>query len=402
MNGVNKSLVKGSLILLMTFNLFNIVNFVFHFSMARLLTISDYGILLTLFSIVYLLTVFSESIQLVVVKYTSCEEDEGKLKNFLKRALKKSFFISLVLFAAYLVLAILLSHLLKIEYPLLALNGLMIIVLFLIPVNRGILQSKKRFKDLGISMLIEAVIKLIVAIFLVYVGWRVYGAITGILVGLTTAFCLSFGKLRNILNAKEKKANVFGIYEYSKPAFCVSLVIMLFYSLDVIIARIFFSETLSGSYAIASILAKTIFMITQPVSRAMFSISTENKSDAKKSENVLLNSFAITILAILIALFLFYFFPEWIVKMFTGEIVYESVNLLFYLGIAISLLSLSNLVLLHKLSLGRMKGYGSLFLLVFIEVFLLSFFSDNLFQFSIAFVTAAAIFFWGVLFLIRE
>lgn len=399
---LNKSLIKGSLVLLISFNLFNVINFVFHFGMARLLSISDYGILLTLFSIIYLLAVFSESIQLVIVKYSSRENDGGKLKNLLMRSLKKSFFVSLFLFALYLVLAVPFSYLLKIEYPLMALNGVIIITLFLSPVSRGILQGKKRFKDLGVNMLIEAIIKLALALAFVYIGWRVYGAILGTFFGLLIAFFLSFIKLGDITKSKEKPAYVQDIYKYSKPAFVVNLAILLFYSLDVIIARIFFSEVAAGSYAIVSILAKTIFMGTQPISRAMFPLSAENKSGKKKSENIFLNSFAITFAAIISALILFYFFPEFIVKIFSGKEIEMSSNLLFYLGIAIGLLSLSNLILLYKLSLGKIRGCAYLFFLIIVEVFLLSFFSKDLFQFSIAFITAAAIFLWGVIFLVRE
>ena len=103
---INKSLVKGSLILLISFNIFNALNFFFHFGMARLLTVIDYGILVTLFSIIYILAVFTESIQLVIAKYSSQEEEKSKLKNIAKKALKKSFLVSLFLFALYFFLAI--------------------------------------------------------------------------------------------------------------------------------------------------------------------------------------------------------------------------------------------------------------------------------------------------------
>ena len=56
---VNRGVVKGSLILLIAFNVFNGLNFVFHFFMARMLSVSDYGILATLFTITYVLAVFS-------------------------------------------------------------------------------------------------------------------------------------------------------------------------------------------------------------------------------------------------------------------------------------------------------------------------------------------------------
>jgi len=402
MPSINKSLVRGSLILLVAFNLYNFLNFIFHFSMARFLSVADYGVLLTLYSIIYLFGVFSESIQIVIVKYSSKENDSGKLKNLLKRSLKKSFFVSIILFLLYLLIAIPLAILLKIEYPLLALTGLMILLFLIVPANRGMLQGKKRFKSLGFNMISEALTKLALAIFFVYIGWRVYGAIIATVLGVLISLLFSFVSLKDIMKSKEKRVDTEDIYEYTKPAFVINLAILLFYSVDVIIARIFFSEFVAGSYAIASILAKTIFMGTQPISRAMFPLSAENHSDNKKSENILLNSFAIILVGVVIALVLFYFFPDFIVHVFSGKEILEAVSILFYLGIAIGLFSFASLILLYKLSVGKIKGYPYLFLLIFFEIVLLCYFSNDLSQFSIAFITSAAVFLGGVVFLVGE
>src|SRR3989344_1047358 len=146
----SKTLLSGSILLLFTFNLYNLLNFVFHFSMARLLSIADYGVLATLFSINYILGIFTESIQTVITKYSTSLKD-GMLKNLLKRSLRKSVKISFVIFLLYLIIIIPLSYLLKISYPLMLLSGLLIFCAFLPPVVRGILQGKKMFKFLGLN-----------------------------------------------------------------------------------------------------------------------------------------------------------------------------------------------------------------------------------------------------------
>ena len=148
-------LFGGSLILLITFNIFNILNFLFQSIMARMLTLSDYGILAALFSIIYMFAVFTESIQTIVAKYSAQEDKEGKLKNLFKISLKKSVSFALLFFVIYLIASILLSYFLKINYPLLALNGLMIITSCIIPVTRGIIQGKKKFSSLGTIMVAE-------------------------------------------------------------------------------------------------------------------------------------------------------------------------------------------------------------------------------------------------------
>ena len=180
---LNKSLIKGSLVLLIAFNLFNLLNFIFHFSMARLLTVTEFGVLSALFSIIYILSGLSESIQIISTKYSAKEKNNSVMKNFLKRALKKAFLIGIIMFAAYLIIAIFISHLTKINYFLVALTGLIIFSVLLSPISRGVLQGKKRFRDLGINMVAESIIKLVLAVVLVFLGWKVFGAITGALIG---------------------------------------------------------------------------------------------------------------------------------------------------------------------------------------------------------------------------
>lgn len=398
---IDKGLIKGSLILLIAYNLYNLLNFFFHFAMVRFLSVVEYGILASLYSIIYILAVFTEAIQTVIIKYTTKEQNKGKLKNIIKKLFKKSFFISGFLFISHLLISIPLSFFLEINYYLMAVNGLMIFLAFFTPITRGILQGRKKFKALGINMIVEAVAKLSLALIFIFIGWTVYGAIIGTLIGVLIAFSLSFISLLDVTKSKEEKSDTQGIYNYTKPAFIIIMIIFLFFSIDVIIAKIFFPADIAGAYAISSILAKTIFFGTQPISRAMFPLSAENDS-SKKSENIFSNALFILCFVILAALILFYLFPTLIIKIFSGKIIVESISILFYVGIAISLLSLTNLILLYKLSLGKVKGYQYLSIFILIEIILLSIFSSDLLQFSIAFITASAIFLWASIFLMND
>lgn len=396
---LDKNLVRGSFILLIAFNAFNVLNFVFHFSMARMMDVADYGILATLFTIFYILAVFSESIQIVITKYAAKIEDKGIIKNILKRSLKKAFIASWGVLIVYVIASIFLSEILKIEFPLMALSGLIIFSIFLSPISRGLLQGKQRFKALGVNMVLEAVLKLALAILFVWIGWRVYGAIAGTLIGMFVALGFSFTSLKDIIKSEEKKAKTKEIYGYTKPTFCIMLVILIFYSVDVIIAKIVFSAEIAGVYAIAAILAKTIFFGTQPISRAMFPITSENDK-SKNPENTFGNALVMLSAIVAVALIAFYFFPSLIIRVFSGRYIPEAAQILFYLGIAISFLSFANLILLYKLSTDRIRNYVYLFIFLIGEVFLLSYFSANMFQFSIAFTVASAVFLWGSIFLL--
>ena len=113
---LDRSLVKGSFILLIAFGLFNLFHFLFQFFMVRMLSISEYGILASLFAIIYILMVLSESIQTVIVKYSTKEESKGALKSLLKKSLRKTSSLSIFILILYLILSIPLSFLLNINY----------------------------------------------------------------------------------------------------------------------------------------------------------------------------------------------------------------------------------------------------------------------------------------------
>lgn len=398
---LNKTLVSGSLILLITFNIFNILNFVFQFSMARMLTIAQYGTLAALFSIIYIFDIFKESIQTIIVKYSSKESKLGKLNNIFKRSLKKALLISIVVFIIYLILSIPLSGIIKINYSLLALTGLALFLTLTLPIGRGIMLGRKMFKQLGLNMVVESTFKLALAILFVVIGWAVYGAIAATLIGASIALLFSFFSLREIRNTKEIKAKTQGIYKYSIPVFFIMIIIILFYSLDVIIAKMVFSPETAGYYALASILGKTIFWGTQPISRAMFPLSAEKSK--KKEGHILFNALGMLLAMIAVALTLFYFFPEFILKIFSGkENIQEASKVLLYTGIAFGLQSLTNLVLLYKLSLGEVKGYLYFIAFIIIEIALLFYLSSSLIQFSLAYMVASAIFLIGSIIILRK
>ncbi len=398
---LNKSLISGSFLLLVTFNIFNILNFFYNFAMVRFLTIAEYGILSSLISMVLIFAIFSESIQTVISRYTTKEKDLSKIKNIIIRSSKRGILFAAFLFLIYLIIIYPLSNLLSIPYGLMALAGMAIFTSFLIPITRGVLQGKKRFSSLGNNMIFEGAIKLCLSIILVIIGLKVYGALLGIVISSLAAFALSFISIRDIISKKEKLAQTLEIYAYTKPVFIITLVIILFLSLDIILVRRFFSPDLVGAYAVSSTIAKIIFIGTQPISRAMFPISTETKRKVA-SKRVLSNSLYLLAGLIILSLLIVYFLPSFLINIYSGKIITDSISILFYLSLAMGLLSITNLLLLYKLSLGRTNKAWFLLSFIIIEVILLSIFNKSLVQFSIALVVSSAIFLIGSILLLRN
>lgn len=405
---INKKLIRGSLILLITFNLFNLLNFFFQFAMARLLNPAEYGILAALFAIIYIASIFSESIQTIIAKITAQHSDNGEVKNIFKRVFRKSVKFSLAIFIFYLFVAIPLSFLLKIKYVLLAFPGLIIFFSFLLPIPRGILQGKKMFKKLGFNLITESTIKLFFGIFMVLLAsfispnLKIYAAILSVFLGSFFAFFLSLSKIKEIFVSNEKEVKLGKLYDYSAPIFILTISIIAFYSVDVLVAKIFFSEEVAGFYALAALVAKALFWGTQPISKAMFPLSSEEKKKSSSSK-IFRNSLFILLAILLFFLVIIYFFPDFIIRIISGRYIKDSSSILFYVSLSMAFLSISNLILLHKVSKKtNSQKFYILIIPICTEILLLSLFSKSLILFSKALCLSAIIFLLFSILLFRK
>ena len=133
----------------------------------------------------------------------------------------------------------------------------------------------------------------------------------------------------------------------------------------------------------------------------MFPLTSENDKKSIR-KNIFMSALFVLITLVGIALVVFYFFPEILVEIFSGRIVTESIVILFYLGVAIGIMSVANLVLLYKLSVGKIRGYYMLGIPIVIEILLLLYFSSSLINFSFALIIASIIFLLGSIFLGQE
>jgi O-antigen/teichoic acid export membrane protein len=364
-------LLGGSALLLVTLNLASALHFVFHIAMARLLGPAGYGAVAALLAILYVLNVFAESVQTVLARYAAHEPDPARLHDLLRRGLRKGLKATLALAALYLVAAVPLGRWLRIPFPLMALFGLSLVGVGLLPVHRGALQGWKRFGGLGLNMIWEVLAKLAIGVGLVWAGTRgyyprEYGAVAGIGLSLCVAFALSYLPLRDVYRTPPTPAEAPDIYRYSLPVFAVTATVMGFYSLDVLLARAFFPDAVAGGYAVASFLGKSILLGTAAVTKAAFPHSAE-AARSGRSRHVLANTLGLLALCVAPVIALFALVPDLLMRAVGGRGYQGAAALVLPLGIAMSLMSFSNALLLYRLSTGRLRFWTLLPLLVPLE-----------------------------------
>ena len=369
---------------------FNVFNYLFHFSMARMLGPVDYGVLASLMSILYLFSIPSETIQTTIARYTAIfrvKKEDGKIKYLIRKSIGKCLKLGLIATLIFIAISPLIQGFLKFDsiMPIIALS-LVIFPIIISPIVRGALQGIKRFKALGLNFSLEGVIKLILAIALVLIGWNVYGPIIAIIIASFITFFIAFYYLKDIDNKKERNFSSKGVFSYSIPVFVALICLTVMYSIDMILAKHFFSEQDAGIYAVASLLGKMIFFGLSPVAKAMFPVVAERKESKKEYKHILMKALSIVFALCILIVAIYYFFPQLLISLLFGSKYAAASNLIFYLGIGFSFLTLSYILVFYNLSLGKTKSIFSLALFAVIEVILLSIFNSSLLQFCLSFL----------------
>lgn len=388
---LNKSLFKGSIVLLITFGIYNFLNFLYHLLMARSLSIEEYGTLSALLFFSYILIVpFVESMQTLIAKYSASETDDGKINNVLRRISRRIFRAATWIIVLYLIALIPLYYFTRIPVALLLLNGMVIFGSLFVPITRGCLQGKKRFFSLGGNMIIESVTKVVVGIILVYLGFAVFGALIAFIAAIVLSLLFSIAAIKDILRKEQVFEGNRGIHGYTKQTLLIVSLIVIAYNFDILLAKILFNDTLAGYYAVSSVLSKAIFWGTQPISKAMFPLTSDKDNVVKKRE-LLMNALLAVGVMSGIALVIFYFFSNIIIYIFSGRVISESIAILPYLGLGSAILAISNVILLYKLSIDRTRGYVYLIIPVVLGIALMIIYSTSLLSYSIAFIASSVL-----------
>ena len=208
------------------------------------------------------------------------------------------------------------------------------------------------------------------------------------------------------MNSKEIKERK-SLISINSIAILLSIfTVTLMYSLDIIFAKIFFSSDLAGKYAVASMIGKMIFFGTSSVTSAMFPLSAERflVGNKERTLNLIKKTFALVTVLCLIALIFMGFFPKFVIWILFGSKYLEVANILFYIGVAFSMISLTNTFILYKLSVEefRIRHAGILLLFLILQIVLLIMFRQTLTSFTIAFMISTIITFLGGILLIRK
>jgi len=360
---IKHELISGSAYIFAGSILANFLAFLLNLFLARKLSYTDYGIFASLLSIFTLASIPAGSINTILVRFVSDYHSKNqldKLKSFYKKSFKFISFSSFLILLLFVIFSPLIKdflHLNNIFYVLVV--GLCVAVSYIQILNMGFLQGLMKFGFLSFAGVLSAIIKLIVGIVLVFLGFRAFSGLWAIVFMGLGLFTICFIPLKFIFSKQtggEVHVSSKEILQYALPVFITVLFMTSFTSTDVILVKHFFNPHEAGFYAGLSLIGKVIFYFTAPITAVMFPLLIR-RNNLGKSFNKL---FYLALLLVLIpsaSITGFYFlFPKFVVNLFLGGRDYlEIAKFAGLFGVNLTIFSLLNVFINFFLSLKKTK-----------------------------------------------
>ena len=379
--------VKNIGIMFIFTSLTNLINFVYHIIMGRLLGPSEYGVVASVLSFLFIAGAIAGTIETTSAKYAStylAEDNIVRIKNYFYSITRRILIFTSIIFVIILIFLNRFTDFLKIDstFPLIFL-GIMIIENSLIAIGRGTVQGMKKFKSLGINLLLEAVIKLGLGVILIYAGLRASGAILGFMLATLLSYFLLYFPLKSVLRLKEREdiKNRIDIKKFYKDIIFIlisTILISLFAYTDIILVKHFFSSYETGYYSAAAQIGRIILFFPGAVSLVIFPRFSEKFAKKEKNHGTLIKSLAIVFVISAIFLVFYYLWPELIVRLMYGIEYSDAASLVFRYGIFMTFVSLIYMQIYYFISIEKFWYLIYLFLIIVEQVILIWLFSGSL------------------------
>lgn len=379
-------IIRASGLLFLASGFVNFCNLLVALFMVRNLEPEDYGVLNALFSLLMILSMPAVTLQTVVTKYVAQhfeKKEFGQIKSFLIHFGKRVILSAICFLAIFWSLTPVIGNFLKIcSLPLIAVTGAILFISIISPLVGGVLQGAQLFLAIAVNGIFSSVLKLILSIVLVVLGFQVMGAIVGAGLAGLLALILAYFQLPSELS--KAKESYFGglrmksVYKYSVPVFFSLLGWMVLINSDVILVKHFFSPMDAGFYSIAQMAGKIILFLPAVIGIVLFPKMSEAFSQGKSAKPLLKKGLFITGLLCVSASIFCSLFPGFVLKVITRKDAVEAARLVPLFCIAMTFYALVQQFVTYNLAVHRFRYTAYLLAAAILQLGLISWFHPNL------------------------
>ncbi len=352
----------------------NLSNFLFHATVSRRIGVEEYGTLNALVSGFNIFAVVAVTLGTVVAKVVAelrSAGATGRIRNFaLQTFVILSSVALLSLFLTWLSARGIAGYLHISATSAVLVTGAILALNFVLPL-RGILQGAEMFGSYSISLVLEAVLKVALALLFVWIGFGLVGALGGWLAGAGIALIYTIAVVtirfgRTDPNAYHLDTTRIGLAMAGTVAAGILLAVMQFS--DVIIVKHFFNPEQAGLYAAAALAGRMLFLLVNFVPIILIPHAVRAAHDGTKPERFLLKAVLVVLGISLIALIGYGLFPTFIIGTLAGSAFKPAASLLFPYAIAATTFAILNTVVTYRIGIHRMQFLWPLSLLAIAEI----------------------------------
>ncbi len=385
---VRHELVRGSFWLSVGAIGSSFIAFLTNLFLARNLSIAEYGVYASLLSFFTLATIPAKSITTVIVRIAGgyfAKKQQVKAAYLYRKLLFSIIILSVIVLAFLLLFSRILTEFLHIGNPLFAsLIAIAVTFSYLGLVNQSYLLSQLRFSFITFVSIVSSFVRLVVAIALVYAGFKMFGPIFSIVTASFVTFILKAFPLAGLLRSKSEKPIEIPrgeILKYAFPSAIAILSLSSFISVDIILARHFLPSHEAGLYGGMSLIGKVIAYSTTPIVSVMFPIVVKRYEANQEFKRVLYLAIFLVAMPASIITFFYFLFPDFTIRLFLNNSEYlDKASILWLFGLFIFTHMVLNVFVNFFLSIKKTKVFIFVAIFALLQIMFISIFHESIFQ----------------------
>ena len=370
---------SGSASLFAGLMLGNAVAYAYQMLMARMMLPADYGSLVTLTSIWYVLAVVVLTVEARLIKAASTARDagHGQIHAVFSVAMRTLVSLGGIVFAVHWIASKWVARFFHLgaTTPVILL-GLYASSAFLVPVARGVLLGLNRLHIAGAVQFLEPVARLVAGTILVTLGLGVNGALIGYVVGSSLAFVIAVVALWPLLHQSHSGSSIstaLGVLDrYALLILLINAGLMIISSIDQIAVKHFFSAEVAGNYSVAFVLGRMIVMSAISLGKVVLARSAAIRSDDPRSARLLTRGLLVTLVIALSLTVCFLVAPKLFVRMMGGGQYSIADAYVGLVGIEMTLFALVYIQVYYQISMMRLQAVWTLCLAATLGIALLA------------------------------
>ena len=383
-NLIKHPLIRGSGILVIGGLVANSFNFLFNLFMSRSLTVSEYGVLASVMSLIVFPALVSGAIVPVVVRFAGdyfAKENFTLLRGLYVQIKKLLFFIGIVVFFLFLFITPTISSFFHIaDKNILFMTDIIIFISLIGVINMAFLQAKLAFGFQVIVSLINGIIKLIFGVIFTLLGYSVAGATMAMVIAGIASYLVSFIPLKFVFDRKIATPAISQkeLFFYGFPTTMTLMGLTSFISVDIMLVKHFFDPHQAGLYAGLSLISRVIFYVSAPIGSVMFPVIVQKHSRNENFTNTFKLSLLLVFLPSILLTIIYALFPNYAILFFLKREEYLVISpYIAPFALYISLYGLLSIISNFYLSIKKTKVFIPIIIGALLQIILIYFFHQT-------------------------